>query len=72
MTSDWLGIDYVQGVGFEGDSITDAGLVHLKGLHLRQGLSLESDQITDAGLVHLRSLKDLETLTLNCERRRRV
>jgi len=44
--------------------VTDAGLVHLKGLtHLRD-LSLNSTGITDAGLVHLDGLRTLKRLSL--------
>jgi uncharacterized protein (TIGR03067 family) len=43
--------------------ITNAGLVHLKGLTGLQELSLPS-QITDAGLMHLRGLPNLQTLYL--------
>ena len=41
--------------------ITDAGLLHLKGLPNLQTLSLPK-QITDAGLVHLRGLTNLQVL----------
>ena len=36
-----------------GESITDAGLVHLQGLTQLQALCLADTKITDAGLVHL-------------------
>ena len=44
-----------------GPKITDAGLVHLKGLTKLQRLVLPSN-ITDAGLVHLQGLTKLQTL----------
>lgn len=44
--------------------ITDAGLVHLKGLTLLETLRLENRQIGDAGLAHLRGLTSLKTLYL--------
>ena len=44
--------------------ITDAGLVHLKGLTNLQTLTLGASQVTDAGLVHLKGLSKLETLGL--------
>ena len=45
--------------------ITDAGLVHLKGLTTLAWLSLWGcDQITDAGLVHLKGLTTLKSLNL--------
>ena len=45
--------------------ITDAGLVHLKGLTRLQTLDLLSTQITDAGLVHLKGLTNLRSLWLD-------
>jgi internalin A len=53
-----------------GDSprLTDAGLVHLKGLMNLEMLSLTSDRLTDAGLVHLSGLTNLEALNLNGRR----
>jgi peroxiredoxin len=42
--------------------ITDAGLVHLKGLTLLETLRLENRQIGDAGLAHLGGLTSLKTL----------
>lgn len=44
--------------------ITDAGLVHLKGLTLLETLRLENRQIGDAGLAHLGGLTSLKTLYL--------
>ena len=45
-------------------SITDAGLVHLKGLPNLQNLSLFGTKVTDAGLVHLKALTELQELNL--------
>ena len=47
-----------------GGSITDAGLVHLKGLANLQALDLAFTKITDSGLVHLKGLVNLQTLDL--------
>jgi Leucine-rich repeat (LRR) protein len=46
-------------------SVTDAGLVHLKGLTNLSGLGLNNTQITDAGLVHMKGLTKLSYLGLN-------
>ena len=45
--------------------ITDAGVVHLKGLNSLQSLNLWDTQITNAGLVHLKGLTSLQTLYLD-------
>ena len=45
--------------------ITDAGLVHLKGLTKLEYLNLSYTNITDAGLAHLKGLTKLETLSLS-------
>ena len=45
--------------------ITDAGLVHLKGLTNLEQLDLVDTQVTDAGLVHLKGLTKLRTLFLD-------
>ena len=45
-------------------NITDAGLVHLKGLSILLNLSLHTTKITDAGLVHLKGVTKLQELTL--------
>jgi len=45
-------------------SITDAELVHLKGLTNLQEINLCRTQITDAGLVHLNGLVSLKRLYL--------
>ena len=44
--------------------ITDAGLVHLKGLTNLQTLGLGFTKITGTGLVHLKGLTKLEMLSL--------
>ena len=44
--------------------ITDAGLVHLKGLTSLKSLSLDHTQISDTGLEHLKSLTSLRALIL--------
>jgi len=44
--------------------VTDAGLVHLKGLTNLEKLNLAFTQVTDAGLVHLKELTKLEKLNL--------
>ena len=44
--------------------VTDADLVHLKGLTKLEILSFWDKQITDAGLVHLRGMTHLEELVL--------
>ncbi len=45
--------------------ITDAQLVHLKGLRQLKSLELSFANITDAGLVHLKGLNRLERLSLD-------
>ena len=44
--------------------MTDAGLIHLKGLADLKRLSLDGCRISDAGLAHLGGLKNLEELSL--------
>jgi hypothetical protein len=51
-----LVLDYAQ--------VSDAGLVHLKGLTQFQWLSLNGTKVSDAGLVHLRGLTKLQELRL--------
>jgi len=48
-----------------GTRITDAGLVHLKGLPRLSSLTLTATQVTDAGLEHLKGMTGLKTLYLN-------
>ena len=47
-------------------AVTDAGLVHLKGLTNLQSLGIGGfgSKITDSGLVHLKGLTNLQTLNL--------
>jgi hypothetical protein len=42
--------------------VTDAGLVHVKGLTQMQMHDLSSTEVADAGLEHLKELKQLQTL----------
>ena len=51
-------------VNFGSARVTDAGLMHLKGLTMLEKLSLYNTQITDAGLVHLAGLTSLTYLNL--------
>jgi FKBP-type peptidyl-prolyl cis-trans isomerase FklB len=51
-------------VTFRGSEVTDAGLVHLKGLSSLQSLDLGSTKVTDAGLNHIESLTKLKYLGL--------
>ncbi|MCP4815973.1 MAG: hypothetical protein GY888_25940 [Planctomycetaceae bacterium] len=51
-------------VGLNNTKITDAELVHLKGLTELFFLVLADTQVTDAGLVHLEGLKNLRFLFL--------
>jgi len=44
------------------DRITDARLVHLKGMTNLQRFSLFARRVTDAGLMHLKGLMNLERL----------
>ncbi|OHB82278.1 MAG: hypothetical protein A2V98_25770 [Planctomycetes bacterium RBG_16_64_12] len=44
--------------------VTDAGLVHLKGLKRLQFLFLNGTQVTDAGLAHLEGLANLNLIDL--------
>ena len=47
-----------------GTRITDAGLVHLRGLTNLKMLVLDRTKVTDAGMVHLKGLVNLEELRL--------
>ena len=51
-------------VDLRGIKVTDAGLVHLKGLTNLQTLYLYRTKVTDAGLVHLKGLTNLQFLSL--------
>ena len=50
---------------FDGTQVTDAELMHLKGLIKLEGLYLDRTQITDAGMVHLEGLQKLQWLSLD-------
>jgi Leucine-rich repeat (LRR) protein len=52
-------------IGWPERSLSDAELVHLKGLTKLESLSLNGTVITDAGLVHLKGLTNLQTLDLS-------
>ena len=54
----------VVAVKFSSGLLTDAGLVHLKGLSKLKQLQLVGTRVTDAGLVHLKELANLQHLTL--------
>ncbi|MBR44835.1 MAG: hypothetical protein CME18_10505 [Gemmatimonadetes bacterium] len=45
--------------------ITDAGMVHLKGMPNLQTLSLSYTDITDLGLTHIKGLNNLQSLNLS-------
>ena len=45
--------------------VTDARLIHLKGLTNLETLELGDTKITDAGLVHLKGLTNLQELSLH-------
>ena len=49
---------------FPNSKVSDADLVHLRGMKHLEWLELRGPQITDAGLVHLRELTNLRTLAL--------
>jgi hypothetical protein len=55
----WLPRDYfdaVLWVSLNGNQVTDAGLMHLRGMKGLQQLYLDDTQITDAGLANLHGL----------------
>ena len=54
----WLDLNIIR------SKVTDAGLVHLKGLTKLEWLDLTNTMITDAGLVHLKGLTNLQQLHL--------
>eukprot|EP00808_Paulinella_micropora_P017938 g32181.t1 len=56
----------MQGRDLFTSEVTDAGLVHLSGLHALHHLDLSNcNQLTDAGLVHLSGLRNLRHLDLS-------
>ncbi len=67
---EWLGldyVDYVEGVGFEGDTITDDDLATLRAFPRLTSLVIEdAPNVTDAGLAQLSTLGELEELHLKC------
>lgn len=52
-------------IWFYGGEVTNADLVHLKGLTKLEWLVLDNTQVTDAGLVNLQGLTKLELLYLS-------
>ena len=52
-------------VTLRGSKVTDAGLVHLKGLTNLNFLGISGARVTDSGLVHLKGLTSLHTLSLS-------
>jgi len=68
----WLGalIDddlsgYVAAVSLDATRVSDAGLVHLRGLTQLKWLDLTGTQVTGSGLEHLQGLTQLQELTLS-------
>jgi hypothetical protein len=59
------GYDHMSAVYLPNTEVTDAGLVHIKGLTDLETLILNNTQVTDAGLVHLKGLTNLRELDLN-------
>jgi hypothetical protein len=51
-------------LGLAGTRVTDAGLVHLKGMSQLAILNLTNTNVTDAGLVHLEGPTHLSSLWL--------
>jgi hypothetical protein len=56
--------DRIRGLYIPGTAVTDAGLVHLRGLTQLHHLNLDKTAVTDAGLAHLKGLTGLKTLSL--------
>ena len=52
-------------VRLSGPNVTDAALVHLRGLKDLYDLSVSKSGVTDAGLVHLKGLTNLRILRLD-------
>ena len=67
---EWLGldyVDYVEGVGFEGDTITDDDLATLRSFpRLTSAAIDDAPNVTDAGLAQMATLGELEVLHLDC------
>ena len=55
----------ITSIDLRGTQVTDAGLVHLKGLTSLKELILSYTQITDARLLHLKGLTSLQRLGLD-------
>jgi Leucine-rich repeat (LRR) protein len=64
ITKNDQGFGQVIHVNLERTQVTDAGLMHLKGLTNLQTLRLGGTNITDAGLVNLKELTNLTSLNL--------
>jgi hypothetical protein len=58
-------LNQLQRLFLNGASVTDAGLVHLKGLTNLDVIWLNDTQVTDAGLIYLNGLTNLSGLELN-------
>jgi Leucine-rich repeat (LRR) protein len=58
-------LNQLQSLWLNDASLTDAGLMNLKGLTNLSMLGLDYTQITDAGLVHLKGLTNLKELGLS-------
>jgi hypothetical protein len=56
---------HLRGINADRQPVTDAGLMHLKGLSKLEILYLKNTQVTDAGLVHLKGLSKLKLLDLS-------
>ena len=54
----------ITSIDLRGTQVTDAGLVHLKGLTSLRLLALDGTQVTDAGLAHLQGFTNLDKLII--------
>jgi internalin A len=57
-------LNHLERLFLKNASVTDAGLVHLKGLTNLSALMLTNTRVTDGGLVHLKGLTNLYWLDL--------
>ena len=64
LAASFSGADGLEELTLPGTPVTDAGLVHLKGLINLSVLDLGGTYLTDAGMVHLKGLTDLSKLDL--------